>query len=96
LNKELIWDQLGLDCCGHNSAVDDQIVAVLELVSGPDFIFNDDIAEKTGMTKEHVELIQYLLCSADLAEYGTSPRGCWGTEKAQQLLLKIWSTPPND
>ena len=24
-----------------------------------------------------VELIQYVLCSANLCEYGTSPRACW-------------------
>ncbi len=39
--------------------------------------YNSDIAIELDMSTSHVELIQYILCSADICEYGTSPRGCW-------------------
>jgi hypothetical protein len=69
-------DIFGLQCFSYNTAVDNDVIAVMEQML-TDNRWVTDIAEATGLSATHVELIQYILCSAGLAEYGTSPRGCW-------------------
>lgn len=69
------WERLGIGCATYNSTVDEQALAVLKGIR--DGLFNTDIAKHTGMSREHVELFQYIFCSADWCEYGTSPRGCF-------------------
>ena len=80
------WDALGVRCGGYSSAIDDDALAVLKAIrdgaasrhSGGEFTnYTTDIAAKTGMSATHVELWQYLFCSADWCDYGTSPRGCF-------------------
>lgn len=88
--QEVLWGKDGVDIPsgGYNSAVDLDVMSVLLLLSEKQ-VFNDDLAVATGMSQEHVELIQYILCSRDLADYGTSPRGCWLTDKGKVLAEKI-------
>lgn len=81
-----LWDALGV-LGGYNSSVDNDIRAVLKSMR-PGYIYNDDIAIATGLSRTHVELIQYLLCNAELADYGTSPRGCWLTPEGEKLADK--------
>lgn len=78
-----IWNDL-IKCGGYNSEVDSDIVSVMELIKNKMFV--TDIAERLKMSKSHVEIIQYILCSMDYAEYGTSPRGCWLTKKGEDAL----------
>lgn len=91
----LLWDGvLGPNNCGgYNTAVDIDILAVLsELYAARksgDAMFVDDLASKLGMSQTHVELIQYMLCSQDLASYGTSPRGCWLEQKGIDLYERV-------
>lgn len=73
-------DCLGLSCGGYNSEVTNDILAVMRVIIDDRPAYVTDIAEKTGLLPKHVELIQYILCSADLCEYGTSPRGCWAID----------------
>jgi hypothetical protein len=81
------WDALGIHCGGYSSSVDDQLLAVMRAVrdgarrsrareDGPTN-FVRDVARVTGLGEDHVELVQYILCSADLCDYGVSPRGAW-------------------
>lgn len=70
-------DCLKLSCGGYNGAVDDDVLAVMRLIADCRPIYVTEIAAETGLAPNYVELIQYILCSADLCEYGTSPRGCW-------------------
>lgn len=41
------------------------------------FPSSQTIAEALDLPEAYIELIHYILCSADLCEYGTSPRSCW-------------------
>lgn len=79
-----IWDFI--ENGGYNSQVDEDIVKVMREVSQGKF--NSDIAIKLKLPLEYVELIQYILCTLNYAEYGASPRGCWLTG----LGLKMLST----
>ena len=71
------WVAAGVGCGGYNSDVDDLLIRIVELivVEGP--IFCDAIAREVGESPQFVELVQYVLCSAEWCEYGTSPRGCF-------------------
>lgn len=95
-NIEIMWDILGIECGGYNSDTDNDVFHVLVFLymyrnnSGVSK-FVDNIAKYTGMSESHVELIQYIICSRELADYGTSPRGCWltdlGVYVTEQLIL---------
>lgn len=103
------WEALGLGCCHYNSEIDAQAIWVLQGIA--DKKFNTDIAEETGLSPSHVELLQGIFCSRDWAEYGTSPRGCfpnYGSEfedlgrliaSWKAYYLRHWSeecpSPPN-
>lgn len=69
------WEALGVNYGGYNSAVDLDGIRVLEGIASGQYC--TDIAGATGLTPEHVELWQYLFCSARWCDYGTSPRGCF-------------------
>ena len=79
-----IWDLI--KCGGYNTEVDIDIIAVMECIKVNRPIFYTDISIKLGFKKEYVELIQYIICSLDYAEYGTSPRGCWLTDEGEKIL----------
>ena len=80
---EEIWEKL-IQYGGYNSEVDRDIISVMECVGKK--MFYTDIAQYLQMASSQVELIQYILCSMDYAEYGTSPRGCWLTEEGEKML----------
>lgn len=83
------WDALKLPCCSYSSALDDQAIAVLRGIN--DRLYATDIAARAGMTPEHVELLQGIFCSADWADYGTSPRGCWPIDREGfPKLIEAW------
>lgn len=69
------WEALGIRCCSYSGQNDIDAVLVLEGIQRHQF--NTDIAHDTGMSPSHVELLQGIFCTANWAEYGTSPRGCW-------------------
>lgn len=87
--QDLLWDTLKVAYGGYNSAVDLDVLNVMEEVRYGRPAFNTDIAKKFGLSEAHVELIQYLICSAELAEYGTSPRGCWLTKEGEAFLERM-------
>lgn len=73
------WTALGISCGGYSSAVDSEAIAVLRAIRHgvEESRYVTGIAAATGLSEGHVELWQYIFCSADWCEYGTSPRGCW-------------------
>lgn len=72
-------DILGVSFGGYNSAVDDDVIDVMNRMSVSKFF-----AENT-----HEELIAYILCNAGLAEYGTSPRGAWIDHDLRDLIPSV-------
>ncbi|MCH2074226.1 MAG: hypothetical protein MK130_05115 [Puniceicoccaceae bacterium] len=82
--RKSFWDDiLGVGCGGYNSEVDDSVISVVERMLRKEF-FAENV---------HEELISYILCSADLAEYGTSPRGAWICHDIADLMpaaLERW------
>lgn len=62
---------------------------IAKLIKDERPIFYTEIADKLKITPEFVQLVQYLLCGADLAEYGTSPRGCWLTNKGEAWISSL-------
>lgn len=100
------WEALGQRFGGYSSEVDDDSIRVLRAIKdglarsranepGLGF-YSTDIAEATGLSASHVELFQYMFCSADWCEYGTSPRGCWFVydkgENFGERLIEAWET----
>lgn len=82
-----LWDVLGISCGDYNTAIDEHILSVMEEINkGPCFV--TDLSETLGLDRHYVELIQYLICSAEMGEYGTSPRGCWLTDYGK-FILKV-------
>lgn len=81
-----MWEALGVPNGGYSSAVDLDVIKVMICIR--DKMYGPDIAAKLGMSNSHVELIQYMLCSVDWCEYGSSPRGCFpnGQENFERLL----------
>jgi hypothetical protein len=83
------WEALGLGCCSYNSAIDQNALDVLRGMR--DGLYCSDIAERTGMSPGHVELLQGIFCSANWGEYGTSPRGCWPIDREGfPALIAAW------
>ena len=85
------WEGLGLPLGPYNGAVEHDVLVVLEGILAGKFM--TDIASETGLTEGHVELIQYMLCDADVCDYGTSPRGCWvihGMKEEVSKLAQRW------
>ncbi len=101
---DFMADRIGLKYASYNSAVDEQIYNVAKMIvesrkkrDAP--AYNSDIATALGMSPEHVELIQYILCGVRYPEmdkskergygynsaftYGTSPRGLFVDDEAQ-------------
>ena len=70
-----MWEVLHVSCAGYNSKIDEDMIGVLCGIR--DKKFSTDIANDLKLPEEYVELLQAIVCSAGLAEYGTSPRGCW-------------------
>lgn len=80
------WDAMGIALGGYNSEVDDNALAVLRAIrdgvkrgreGGKYGNFVTEIVKVTGLNETHVELWQYIFCSAGWCDYGTSPRGCF-------------------
>ena len=81
-----MWGALGIRCGGYWAEVDSDIIRVMICIKND--MSNIDIAKACRMSESHVALIQYILCSADWCEYGTSPSSCFpnGTENFNQLV----------
>lgn len=99
----LIGDELGIQVYSYNQQVSDDLFGVLELLAkakeAHEALYNTDIARQLQLSESHVELIQYLICNNDHAEYGTSPRGCWLTDKGLDLYRRakeLIGKDPND
>lgn len=89
--QELLWNTLlgERNCATYDGAVDSEVLRVLGLIISKRVIYYTDIAKELNLEPNHVQLIQFLLCTADLCEYGCSPRGCWETEKGKEFFYKM-------
>lgn len=77
-----IWQVIECNCGGYNGELDDLLFAVLyDLKHEKEGIFQNDKKHQN-----YVELVNYILCSADICEYGTSPRFCWLTQYGEKVL----------
>lgn len=87
----LISDALGIVVFSYNDEVTYQVIEVVLRLAAPneELLCCDDIAMHVGIDPTHVELIQYLICDKNLAEYGTSPRCCWLTPKGEEMKKMI-------
>lgn len=84
--EDLLSRELNIEVFSYSSKVTDEVWAVIKLIHDEHPIHCNDIALRLGLSASYVELIQYLLCNNDNAEYGTSPRGCWLTKKGERLF----------
>lgn len=88
---DVLSEALGIQVLSYNSEITDAIVGVMKLARRPNPAYNTDIARKLDLAPNYVELIQYLICQNDHAEYGVSPRGIWLTDKGEKLLEQLLS-----
>ena len=86
---EAISQSLEIEVFSYNDKITDDFLKVMKAVDEGRVICTDGIADKLSLNRDYVELIQYLLCNNDHAEYGTSPRCCWLTEKGENLLMLL-------
>ena len=94
------WNALGVDCASYSGQVDQDAINVLRGIR--DKLYNSDIAKRYSMAPSHVELLQSIFCSADWCDYGTSPRGCFPTDREgfpaliagwEGFYLRFWNEP---
>lgn len=92
---ELISKALNIEVFSYNSEVTMDVWNVIKLLGEKkDGYYNTEISLELKLDPKHVELIQYLICNNGHAEYGTSPRGCWLTEKGFDLYNKLKELEP--
>jgi hypothetical protein len=94
--ENLISEAFGIEVFSYNKAVTNDVWNVFKIIKEDRPAFVTDIAKRLGLSDSHVELIQYLICNNDHAEYGSSPRGCWLTPKGEALYLKLLSADKDD
>jgi len=70
----------------YNSGIIQDILDIVNCIKDGKFLTG--ISKELKLQENYIELIQYLLCNKDLCEYGTSPRGCWFTDKGKQFYEK--------
>ncbi len=91
--ESLMADSLGVPYMCYNFAVNEDVFTVMRFSSigyrGKLSPFTSDIAKRTGMQENYIELIKYILCTNDHAEYGSSPRGAWLTKKGTTLYKQL-------
>lgn len=83
---EEIWDKI--HCGGYNGEVDEDIIKVMSAINelNPQPPSTTMISAYLSINRNYIELIQYIICTMDYAEYGTSPRCCWLTDKGKEML----------
>ena len=86
---EAISQSLEIEVFSYNDKITDDFLKVMKAVDEGRRGCTDGIADELSLNRDYVELIQYLLCNNDHAEYGTSPRCCWLTEKGENLLMLL-------
>lgn len=84
------WTEWGLGCVGYNGQIDTDVINILKRIREKKFC--TDIAKELNLPAQYVELIQSILASHDIVEYGTSPRGCWFnmSEIEADAYIKKW------
>lgn len=86
--EDRLWNSLlgDFNCATYDGAIDLDVLRVARIIREKRPIFYTEIAKELEIQDRYVQLIQYLLCGVNLAEYGTSPRGCWLTKQGEQWL----------
>lgn len=84
--SRLLNDNINLRCGGYSFTIDLDIYNVMKLSADSDTMYSAYIAKELNLSEDYVELIKYIICSEDLADYGTSPRGSWLESKGIELL----------
>lgn len=79
-----------MEVFSYNSEVTDAFWSTLELVAR-DRLCALEIARVNGLDVVFVEFILYVICNNNQAEYGTSPRCCWLTEKGENTFKELCS-----
>lgn len=82
-----LWELVGCKCGGYNGYLDKLLLDVVadikkEKESKGIFLYGKEDEEK----KAKIEIINYMLCSEDMADYGSSPRFPWLTEYGKVVL----------
>ncbi len=87
----LLWNTLlgERNCATYDGSVDLDVLNVMETLGGVGFAFYTRIAQNFKLNPNYVQLINFILCGADLAEYGTSPRGAWLTKKGEEFYARM-------
>jgi hypothetical protein len=78
-DKFVPWDLFPCLYGSYSSAFDDMALAVLENI-------RDGKCKAEDLASE---MFREILCTADLCEYGTSPRVCFPTEEFKALLPQL-------
>jgi hypothetical protein len=82
-----LWQVVGTSCGGYNGSIDKILLDVVkdQLSEEPKgiLLYGKDVDENTLSL---IEIVNYMLCSEDICEYGGSPRFPWLTEYGRVVL----------
>ncbi|MDJ0921057.1 MAG: hypothetical protein QNI84_08005 [Henriciella sp.] len=81
-------DILDVQCGGYGTAVDEDVMFVLDKMSRNEFVASK-VAHEKGWPASYAEFISYVVCSAGLADYGSSPRGAWIFDDLKDLIPAV-------
>ena len=76
-----MWEKFGVKFGGYNSSIDKKIIDIIKCHLENNNLFSSEVAKKLELDQDFVELVFYMMCSTELWDYGTSPRGCFPVNK---------------
>ena len=85
----VIGDRFQIGAFSYNGKVTDDFWRTLELVASEEPLCAYQIAKTTGLSRNYVEFMLYVICNNHQATYGSSPRCCWLTEKGRQTFKEL-------
>lgn len=81
-----LWNVIGCSCGGYNGDLDELLLGLVNnyIEKGDN---NGIFFDKTRQNE--IELLNYIMCSSDILDYGTSPRFPWLTPYGE-VVFKLY------
>lgn len=79
-----LWSTIGCNCGGYCGDLDELLLGLVKNYMDENRENNGIFFDKTQ--KQEIELLNYIMCSADILEYGSSPRFPWLTKYGEVVL----------
>ena len=81
---ESLWQAIGCSCGGYSGELDQLLLGLVLNYMNEDSENNGIFYDKSRQNE--IEILNYIMCSADILEYGSSPRFPWLTRYGEVVL----------